>query len=254
MKPQARFSTGAVWAAVLCIALLGGFVVWMQVDVDLLRRMSKEDSVVETCSAVLFLGSAICFFVMLTRSDFIRQRGTKSAYLFTLLWALLMVLFAGEEISWGQRLFGFSTPEALSQVNTQQEFNIHNIDFVDKFLGGKYRYLSIMMLATGLLLPLMALTTTGRRIFQFLVFPVSPLRYAWLFVGAYVFGKYYHAFPVASPSGHPTVFIATEIREFLFSVGMFCFALHGAVRSRDLFRASAAEGPAVRDTAPAAAH
>jgi len=33
----------------------------------------------------------------------------------------------GEEISWGQRIFGFQTPELLHELNAQQEFNIHNL-------------------------------------------------------------------------------------------------------------------------------
>ena len=41
--------------------------------------------------------------------------------------ALLFVLAALEEISWGQRLFGWGTPQALSEINKQQETNIHNI-------------------------------------------------------------------------------------------------------------------------------
>ena len=32
----------------------------------------------------------------------------------------------GEEISWGQRLFGIATPEALKETNLQNEINLHN--------------------------------------------------------------------------------------------------------------------------------
>ena len=32
-----------------------------------------------------------------------------------------------EEISWGQRIFGWSTPERLENLNAQQETNLHNI-------------------------------------------------------------------------------------------------------------------------------
>jgi hypothetical protein len=42
----------------------------------------------------------------------------------------LTVLFffgAGEEISWGQRILGFQTPESVAQVNKQDEFNAHNL-------------------------------------------------------------------------------------------------------------------------------
>jgi hypothetical protein len=38
------------------------------------------------------------------------------------------LLAAGEEISWGQRLIGFETPEVLLEVNDQDEFNLHNIE------------------------------------------------------------------------------------------------------------------------------
>ncbi len=41
---------------------------------------------------------------------------------------LVMVFVAGEEISWGQRLIGFATPDALMDINAQEEFNLHNID------------------------------------------------------------------------------------------------------------------------------
>ena len=32
----------------------------------------------------------------------------------------------GEEISWGQRIFGFETPDAIAEGNIQGETNIHN--------------------------------------------------------------------------------------------------------------------------------
>ena len=41
--------------------------------------------------------------------------------------ALLFFFGAGEEISWGQRIFGFKTPEPLAQVNKQDELNLHNL-------------------------------------------------------------------------------------------------------------------------------
>ncbi|NIM10897.1 MAG: hypothetical protein GTO45_02820, partial [Candidatus Aminicenantes bacterium] len=37
------------------------------------------------------------------------------------------IYFAGEEISWGQQLFGWQSPEIMQEINDQQETNIHNI-------------------------------------------------------------------------------------------------------------------------------
>ena len=57
-------------------------------------------------------------------------------------WALLFVVaaigaffIAGEEISWGQRIFGLVTPGDLADLNRQGETNIHNIGSVLPFLN-----------------------------------------------------------------------------------------------------------------------
>jgi len=38
---------------------------------------------------------------------------------------------AGEEISWGQRIFGIETPQVLSELNKQDEFNFHNLSALE---------------------------------------------------------------------------------------------------------------------------
>jgi hypothetical protein len=49
--------------------------------------------------------------------------------------ALLSLLAAGEEISWGQRLFGFETSESMRQLNYQNETNLHNLMPAELFNG-----------------------------------------------------------------------------------------------------------------------
>ncbi len=44
-----------------------------------------------------------------------------------ILGGIVLVFIAGEEISWGQRIFEFTTPEFLRDLNRQNEFNVHNI-------------------------------------------------------------------------------------------------------------------------------
>jgi hypothetical protein len=41
---------------------------------------------------------------------------------------LLLIVMAGEEISWGQRIFGWATPEFFRENNIQGETNFHNMD------------------------------------------------------------------------------------------------------------------------------
>ena len=238
-------SKEVIATAVLSLALFVGITIWMILDVDTVRLHMREDGVIESITAILFFVSAIGFFVVMAKSEFLKERGTRSAYVITLAWALLMVIFAGEEISWGQRIFLLETPEILREINKQQELNIHNIEIVDSFLGGKYRYLSIMMFMTGLIIPLFSKTRIGSRICQEFAFPVAPLRYVVLFVGAYIFGKYFHVFPIESPTGMTTVFIASEVREFVMGVSMACFALHGAFCPWDLFCVPKPDGSGV---------
>ena len=212
------------------ILILAGFVLWTEIDGQSVVEMSEEDGPVENLSSIFFLLSSICFVIAARRSDFLKRKKEIPRYLMIGLWALLMFIFAGEEISWGQRVFGFATPEVLGEMNTQDELNIHNIKFVDSFMGGKFRYLSVMMIATGLLIPLAALTRRGKQLIQTTAFPVAPLVYATLFVGAYLYGFWY--------SGQLADARHAEVRELLMGIAMFAFGLHGAIKPDELFRAT----------------
>jgi len=88
----------------------------------------REDGIVEwatfLCAALAAWGAA---FVAHRRWSAGRQG---QMILFALV-AMTMALIAGEEISWGQRILGIETPEALRNVNRKSEINLHNIgDFL----------------------------------------------------------------------------------------------------------------------------
>ena len=230
MSANNIFTRATFLQVLLSVAALLFFSVWVKGNAPLLHVWVVEDGPVESLSAIFFGISSIAFLIIAVRSDFLRSKNYGLRYPMVLAWAFLMFVFMGEEISWGQRIFDFGTPEALMEINHQHEFNIHNIEFVDSFMGGKYRYLSIMMLTTGLFLPLFALSAYGRRVIQWWGFPVAPLGYCLAFIGAYVYGKYFHGITIHSND-------STEVREFLMSFAMLIFSLHGAFRPCDLFRA-----------------
>jgi hypothetical protein len=211
----------------LIFCVLAFFVVWAEMEPGSLIKNCKEDGILENLSAFFFGLSSICFVVFTVRSEFLKKKNNRWIYIIPILWSLLMFVFMGEEISWGQRIFNVATPVELAKINKQKEFNIHNIKIVDDFAGGKYRYLTIMILTTGLILPLFSLTDFGKRTIQLFAYPVPPLCYSILFLGLYVYGKYYNYFLGT---------YADEVREFLFSIGMLCFALHGAISPSSLFR------------------
>lgn len=61
--------------------------------------------------------------------------------------AAAMFLVAGEEISWGQRIVGFATPAPMLPLNTQGEFNIHNM-FTRQLLES-YQYVAAALFAVS---------------------------------------------------------------------------------------------------------
>lgn len=89
--------------------------------------VAKEDSWIENLTAVGFLLSGIALFAAALAE---RRLFARWAYI---LGGAVMLFFAVEEISWGQRIIGFDTPDFLALSNTQEEFNIHNrydVEFV----------------------------------------------------------------------------------------------------------------------------
>jgi len=50
---------------------------------------------------------------------------------------------AGDEISWGQRLLGITTPDALREINLQEETTLHNIQGVQGFTESAYLIIGI---------------------------------------------------------------------------------------------------------------
>jgi len=55
------------------------------------------------------------------------------------------VFLIGEEMSWGQHFFGWTTPESLELVNTQKETNIHNTTYFSKMHPKEVLILAILM-------------------------------------------------------------------------------------------------------------
>ena len=97
---------------------------------DLLVELTKEDGFYEYGGAILFLLTSIAFFVLVAKPSLYQNKASKPypQRKFFLFFAILFFFAFGEEISWGQRILNFATPESLKKLNMQEEFNLHNID------------------------------------------------------------------------------------------------------------------------------
>ncbi len=110
-----------------------------------------EDGIVEAGSAILLLFSSAYALKLALDSRIIDTDNTVLPKIVLILFALLFFLMAGEEISWGQRIFGLETPAALKEINVQGEINFHNL------LGYFFDHIFIASIfAYGFVLPLLA--------------------------------------------------------------------------------------------------
>jgi hypothetical protein len=80
--------------------------------------------IVESMTVIILLIGITIGFVILIR--FWKIIPTRLLRLGLILWILASIYFAGEEISWGQWIFQWETPETLAEINKQKETNLHN--------------------------------------------------------------------------------------------------------------------------------
>lgn len=92
-------------------------------------NFAMEDSVIEYGTAImLLLISLLCLYRL-----FKIGKGKPALWkLGTFIFALLFFFGAGEEISWGQRIFEIESSEFFKENNAQSETNLHNL-----VVGGK---------------------------------------------------------------------------------------------------------------------
>lgn len=95
---------------------------------DLNALFTQEDRIFETLSAVFFLLTALLFVAAYFRAAEGHTRLKRLSYLAL---ALCFLIFAGEEISWGQRIFDTGDSEVIRSINKQNETNIHNLQWLE---------------------------------------------------------------------------------------------------------------------------
>jgi len=95
----------------------------------------QEDSVIEYAQAFFYLSSSVFAFIVSIR--FLKNRYRLHGMLYAILGVGLM-LAAGEEISWGQRLFDIKNPAYFSSHNIQAELTLHNLAAIQPYLHDMY--------------------------------------------------------------------------------------------------------------------
>ena len=112
----------------LIILVFIGFIL-LYTNINLYKAYVGEDGIVEWLTVIVLFFSANISFKRIIR---LRSQRNIRFLLFLLLTALLFCFGVGEEISWGQRIFGIESPDFFMNNNAQQETNIHNLVYQNK--------------------------------------------------------------------------------------------------------------------------
>jgi hypothetical protein len=123
----------------------------------LFTALVAEDGPLEWTQFTLFLLASVLLAVAAWR---LARSGDLIGCALIAVGALGIFGIAGEEISWGQRVFDWQTPSDLAAVNHQHETNIHNITaFPVQRIGN---YVQLVLGAAGLVLPWLTRTSRPR--------------------------------------------------------------------------------------------
>jgi len=167
-------------------------------------ELTDEDHLYENFQAVSFLlASCLMFFLYIKtgpeNGKFLFKSDRNLFYLFL---AIFFFFCFGEEISWGQRIFGFSTPSELLADNAQHETNLHNLwvfQGYDKQEVAKHglsvwitsnRIFALIWLFYCVLVPLSnKLSLRLHNLYKKIQLPIIPLWLASLFIVAEIISK-----------------------------------------------------------------
>jgi hypothetical protein len=139
--------------------------------------------------------------------------------------AIGLLLLAGEEISWGQRVFKIAEPASLAAVNEQHELNLHNISGIHQHVKGVGL---LLILIFGVAIPV--LHTLSRRVgtlIDRLRVPVFP----WDGAAHLVIATVLMTVPRLVLHDNPF----DEVGEMLIAVAFLTFALRQPKNSPNLF-------------------
>ncbi len=104
-------------------------IAWLEASGEAITmlRIIREDGLYESLGALASIAAGVTFLYLAFGHDARESSPNKSRRWWYVALGLGLVAMFVEEISWGQRVFGFSTPHWLESENRQLEFNLHNL-------------------------------------------------------------------------------------------------------------------------------
>lgn len=164
--------------AMIALTLLATVGIYLWDAVYFYESFAAEDGLVEYGTALFLLVASL---VLVRNATVLWGRTWRGAALLTLFYALLFFAASGEEVSWGQRIFGWESGEFFQENNKQFETNFHNLVVGEVHLAKTIfgSVLTVILLLYLVVLPLLyPRVAVIRRLADRLAVPVPGLRHA----------------------------------------------------------------------------
>lgn len=204
------------------VIMIGTALFFYTNSMDVNTRIQEEDGVLEYLTALFFFVAGVIFIFALTSRRSTAREKLKDYRLLLILLGILCVFAALEEISFGQRLFGWDSPEYFEENSSQEETDFHNFEEISLVFG----IAGAVLVLYGLVVPF------GLR--------YSPKKFAWFreFMGIRI------PYPPVQSSIILLIgilcividymmkivtgerFVANEYQEFFFGYGFLIFSLY----------------------------
>lgn len=176
---------------------------------DFFKKIVQEDNFVENTQFFVVLISSIISFLI--AKYFIKIN--KIFFILYLIFTIILFLIAGDEISWGQRILNYKTPQKIEIQNTQNELTFHNLESVVNYIWIIYLIISIY----GSLSHLLKFPIKYQKIFNFFSIP-------WFASSYFIFSLIYHS--IALPWKNHHIGDWSEITELVMYLGIFFYCLN----------------------------
>ena len=198
---------------------------------DFYKDLTTEDGVIENATVFVYF----CSFIF---SILIAKQFKSKKILFTLFLILGIGFFfiSFEEISWGQRLFDFESPDWFPE-NIQDETTIHNLEVFQSHRNTSYVIVSFIGAFSWVIFPqIKRIVNVGKNYEIFLEYALPSKVLFSYFFSVLIFKLTMKHLPREFISGHTSLdfFINydSEFFELILGLGIMLFVFHTFVKLR----------------------
>jgi len=107
----------------------------------------REDGLFESLQWLCYFSSGLMglysFLTVMKLKPKLKIKPLTFQAIFLLLFSILSILIAFEEISWGQRIFGIKSNNFFLMYNVQKESNIHNLSLIQENIQFFYIFIGL---------------------------------------------------------------------------------------------------------------